>query len=159
MGIRLTTRDVCEVSGYTKEEFRALLSALGTAKGRARRPRNTREYSRQDLLVAATIHDLEVRYGMRRAAIAEIYELLRTALSGPRALNRKARLHVTLSPLAVVYVDQTADIWDGIVADLQPVFERVDAHFGTFGETSPAQGDLRLQPSLVRGRAKSATGK
>lgn len=159
MARKLTTRDVCEVSGYSKEELRALSAAIGLHKNQNVQPRVAREYTRQDLLVIAVIRELETSYGIRRTAISEIYKSLRTALSGPKPINRKARLFLTVIPPTVTYVNAIADVSGGILLGLQKVFDRVDAHFGAYVESAPAQGDLKLSPTVIRQGSKNAGGR
>lgn len=158
MARKLTTRDVCEVSGYSKEEFRALSDAIGLHKHQHVQPRVAREYTRHDLIVITVIRELETTFGMRRSAISEIYKPLRTALSGPKPINRKARVLVTVSPPTVTYLDAVADVSDGILFGLQTVFDRVDAHFGAYVESAPAQEDLKLSPTVIRHRNKNTGG-
>lgn len=156
MGRKITNRDVCEVSGYNKDELRGVCDTFGIHRDQQVAPRVAREYSRQQLLLITVIRHLETVYGMRRNAIESVFLPLTVALSRPRKVNRKARLLVRLFPPSVSYVDSVTESTDGILVGLQPVFDRVDAHFAPYSEVRPTQTDLALNPSLVRSRGKSS---
>ena len=155
---KLTAQDVREVSGYSREEFRALRSVVGFHGVQPVQARVAEEFTRQDLLVVAVIRELEVSYGMSRSAVAQIYELLRAALKGPKPVDRDARLLITIKPPLVEYLDKRTEIAEGLVIPLQEVFDRVDGHLGAHLESRPAQRDLKLSSSVAKQRKTSRLG-
>lgn len=155
MARKLTARDVRDVTGYTREELRALRDAINFHGSQRLQPRVAQEFTRQDLIVLGVIHALESKCGMRRSAISELLRQLRTALSGPRSLSRNAWLVVSLSPAVVTYMDSPEEIHEGIAIRLQTVFDRVDSHLGIHDADAHGQTNLRLSPTIVKQRKTS----
>jgi hypothetical protein len=151
MARKLTARDVCAASGYSRAELRALLAKIGFWRGRPAQARIANEYIPPDLIVIATIRELEVRCGMSRRAITAIYKQLRSTLSTPRSVNRNARILVAASPPAVTYVNEAVNASEGTSLSLQRVFARVEGHLGT-SALSLGQSNLKLGPTVVRQR-------
>lgn len=149
MALKLQHKDACIVTRYTRDELHAVLAAIQFERAEPTRERVPQQYSRLDLIVLAAISDLDKKFGLRRKVLAAIYGPLRAALSVPRLPNRAARLLITVTPPAVVYMDEKGAVEQGIVAPLEDVFLRVDGHLGAYG---PVQGPLGLKPALVRGR-------
>ncbi len=158
MARKLTAIDVVQITGYSREELRALRAAIGFHRSTTLRPRIAQEFTRQDLIVISVIRELETTYGMKRAAIAGIYKLLRTALSGPKPINPKARLLITAIPPVVTYLNEPVDVSEGTLVGLQRVFDRVDTHFGAYMDYAGGQRDLKLSPTVMRQRKSSKTG-
>jgi hypothetical protein len=155
---KITTTDVCEVTGYSRHQLRGLLAELPVYSSQKTVARVAREFTHADLVTLAVVHTLETRYSARREAVASISTLLRKTLTGPKAVNRDARLLVSFDPPAVSYLTGDASPQDGIHISLGPIFQRVDTYMGhghPYGEK--AQTEFRLGPTLVStSRKKSA---
>lgn len=144
MGRRLTAADVCAVTGYSRDELHALLRVLEPYCTDKPSPRVAREFTPRDLVVLGVTQVLEERYGLRRTAVAELGLQLQSALSGPRGLNRDARLSVSLRPLQVEYLGAGAMAIEGLVIALGPIIEKVDDYL-----SFEPQMSLRFGPSLI----------
>jgi hypothetical protein len=151
---RLTAADVCEVTGYNRDQLRSLLKELpdwSAAPGE----RKAREYLAHDLIVLSVVHTLDVVIGIRRRSIGSVFPQLRKALSGPKPMAASARLLITFVPLRVDYFDGKAAIPEGVVVSLQSIFDRVDRYLGSAQVASvDTQAHLRLGPGLVRMRRR-----
>lgn len=158
MARKLTAKDAREVTGYSREELRALLTRIDFHGGHPVQARVALEFTPGDLIVLAAVRELELTCGMSRASVARILKPLKTALSRPRPVNRHARLVVTLAPVAVTYVDASSVVGEGVVVALRRVFDRVDAHLGVYTASARAQGDLKFAPGVVRQRKLSRSG-
>lgn len=147
MGRRLTAADVCAVTGYSRDELHALLRVLEPYSSDRPSPRVAREFTPRDLVVLGVTQVLEDRYGMRRAAVAELGLQLQSALAGPKAANREARLAVTVRPPRVNYLEAGVLTSEGLVIALAPLFEKVDDYL-----TFEPQLSLQFGPGLVARR-------
>lgn len=141
---RLTVSDVCEVTGYTRDELHATLKVLWPYNEAPAAPRVAREFTARDLVVLSVTQVLEQRFGLRRSALARIGEPLRTALSGPKEVSKKARLVISIEPPSVEYVNLSITEREGLVVALGPIFEKVDGYL-----TFDGQGLLPLAPDVV----------
>lgn len=158
MARKLTAADVREVSGYSRNELRAVLDELPHYRKRGGQARVAREFTRHDLIVLSVIYVLETQYGIRRSAIAQIFMPLRTALSGPKRLNREARLLISIVPPVVSYVETTTKCLEGILVSLEVVFDRVDGYLGSHLDgVTDLQGDLKLGPAVISSRKRNRT--
>lgn len=154
---KLTAADVREVTGYTRDQLRALLNELPVWSEEASSARVAREYTAHDLIVLSVIYLLDIRVGIRRKQIALMLSHLRRALSGPRNIDRNARLAISFDPRHVAYVGSGSDIQEGVVISLGPVFDRVDQYLGAAHTiTASAQPRLQIGPALVRSRRRRA---
>lgn len=154
---KLTAADVREVSGYSRNELRAVLDDLPDYAVTSGQARVAREFDRLDLIVLTVIHDLETRHGMRRNAIAGVSRQLRKALSGPKRINREARLLVSVVPPAVNYIEANLRIQSGIVVPLADVFERVDGYLGAHLGGASDQRNLEMRPTVIANRRARGT--
>jgi hypothetical protein len=152
---KLTAADICEVSGYNRDQLRSLLKELPkwTSAPGARR---ARAYTPQDLIVLNVVHTLDRVIGMRRKAIASVFPLLRQALSGPKPIAAQARLSITFTPRQRVdFLDAGICVQEGVVIFLQPLLDRVDQYLGVTALKDPiVQPDLRLGPGVMRSRRR-----
>ena len=98
-------------------------------------------------MVLGVTQVLEQRYGMRRTAVAELGSQLQESPSGPRLVNRRARLAVTVDPAVVEYLNESAAITEGLVVAFGPLFEKVDQYL-----SFDAQLSLQFGPALVAHR-------
>lgn len=140
---KITAVDVCEVTGYSRNQLRWLLNELPPYSHKKPSPRVAREFTAQDLSILSVIFVLENTYGMRVNAIALVAELISDILSGPKEVSNGARLLICLTPPNVTYIDTTLNSSDGIFVSLDSIFSKVD------GYLKPAlkkQGNLNFGP-------------
>jgi len=154
---KLTAADVCEVTGYNRDQLRGLIKELPKWSA-APAERMARVYTAHDLIVLCVVHTLETLMGMRRKAIALVFEQMQDALSGPKPIARNARLVLSFSPLSVEYFDSKTHVSEGVVVSLQPILDRVDQYLSA-GKifASDSQANLQLGPGLVRTRRRRGT--
>lgn len=145
----LTSADVCEVTGYRRDELHAILRCLWPYCDEQLSPRVAREFQAKDLLALCVTRVLEHDCGLRRAAVATLGKALQRALSGPRKISPTARLVVTVEPLEVLYVAQGSTDRQGVVVALGPLFEKVDGYL-----TADVYPSLRLETAISSGSTK-----
>lgn len=155
---KLTAADVCEVTGYNRDQLRGVLKELPMLSAPPAE-RMARAFTAQDLIVLSVVHGLDVVVGMRRKAIAALFAKLQSALSGPKKVAANARLVITFAPYRVEYIDGDSAVEEGVVVSLDPIFSRVDGYLGA-GRVLPSdsQTSLRLGPGLVRTRRRREPG-
>lgn len=157
---RLTAHDVCEVTGYTRDQLTGLLKVLPPYSEQACHARVAREFNARDLHVLAVVFVLEKRMGIQRGHLVQIGERLHQSLSGPRSVNRAARLFVSISPAAVEYVDGGSVDGEGVLLMLGPVFEKVERYLDwnatnlDTSHDSPQQPLRGLGPGLIAERKR-----
>lgn len=145
----LTSADVCEVAGYSRDELHAILRCLWPYCEVQLAPRVAREFQPKDLLTLSVTRVLEHDFGMRRTAVATLGEALQQALSGPRKINPNARLVVTAEPPEVLYVAQGSTDRQGVVVALGPLFNKVDSYL-----SADVYPSLRLETAVSSGSTK-----
>lgn len=150
---KLTASDVCEVTGYGRDQFKALLKEMKTLPA-APGQRVAREFSAHDLIVLSVVHVLDVRIGIRRKNIALLLPQLRDVLFRPRAVDRSAYVAISFDPLQVEYISGKAVLRESVLVSLQPIFDRVDQYLGAVQPRNMAQESLRLGAGLVRSRKR-----
>lgn len=146
---QLTTTDVCKVTGYTRDELHATLKVLWPYSESQLSPRVAREFTAQDLIVLSVTQILERKLGVRRAALAQLGQPLRAALSGPKEVSKKARLVLSIDPPVVEYVNLSITEREGLVVALGPVFDKVDGYL-----TFDGQGLLPLAANIASPRVE-----
>lgn len=149
MSRKLTTSDVCNVTGYTRDELHAVLKCLWPYCAAKSSPRVARDFNARDLLTLSVTQTLERQFGMRRTALGLLGRQLQSALSGPKKVNRTARLVVTVEPPEVLYVNQASTDRQGVVVALGPLFDKVDSYLSFDTDL-----DLQLGPGLVASASK-----
>lgn len=147
----LTTADVVEVTGYTRDELHAILRCLWPYCEAVPNPRVARVFEPRDLLVLCVTRVLEHDLGLRRVSVASLGRALHQALSGPRKINPNARLVVTVEPPQVLYVAQASTDRQGVVVALGPLFEKVDSYLSV--DPYPS---LRLELAVGHGKRRQA---
>lgn len=152
MARKLTAVDVCEVTGYSRHQLQALLCDLSPYAERGTLPRVAREFRAHDLHVFCVVHALEERLGMKRSHVILIGQQVHKALSGPRKVNPKARLLISLYPPLVTYLEAASVEGEGLLVSLGPVFETVDCYLSC--DDLESQTSLHLGPDLVVNRRK-----
>ena len=139
---RLTAADVCAVTGYSRDELHALLRVLAPYSLQRPTARVAREFAALDLVVLSVTQILEDRYGLRRAAVAQLGSQLQQALGGPRLAAEHACLFVSVNPAQVELREDAAG--PGLNILLAPIFDKVDAYL-----SYDPQLPLQFGPALV----------
>jgi hypothetical protein len=121
----LKMADACSISGYTRDQMRALLRDLpsftvdqGTGRSRV--------FTRVELLAIAVISFMEQRYGIKRAAIGTVVERLLETLQVPREIDPHACLVIVTGEASVSYIRLNEVVAEGLVVPLAPIFDRLD---------------------------------
>lgn len=146
---KITVVDVCAVTGYGRDQLQALLKELQPYNEYAIKPRIAREFTPHDVISLCVVHELEIRYGVKRKMIGKISEMLRRALSGPKTIASNARLCISFNPPSSVYVADMELKRDGIYISLKEIFERADLYLSYGGSIFRVeQSEVKL-PSLA----------
>jgi hypothetical protein len=148
---KITMADVCEVTGYTRDQVRGMLRDLPPFLDCLSEGRN-RTFSKAELLTICVIAQMETRYGIKRVAIGKIVHQLVASLSGPRSVDLRARLNIIPEASLVSFLSEEAVVAEGVIVPLGPIFQRVDHYLGAYSE-SGRQGDLLLGLGIVRVQA------
>lgn len=148
MDIRtLKMADACAISGYTRDQVRALLRDLPSFTIDDGSGRN-RTFTRVELLVIAIISCMEQRYGIRRAAIGIILKQLIETLQIPREIDPLACLVVVVGENLVLYSRLSETLTEGVVIPLAPIFDQLDTYLGV--KTHHKQMEISFGPSALR---------
>lgn len=153
MARRLTSSDVCNVTGYTRYQLKALLKQLG-ASFSAQSERVAREFTPQEMILLGVVWALDIRIGIRRKQIGQMLAKLRKALFVPRDVDPSPALAISFDPLHIEYVTGKISIREGMVISLGPIIDRVDTYLGVAKGRNMAQETLRLPPGAVRARRR-----
>lgn len=152
---KLTATDVCEVTGYNRDQLKGLLKKLPQFAKSEISLGVVREFTPQEMVVLRIIFILENRIGINRTNTASIAGHLSMALSGPKELDKNAHLFISFDPVSVQYGTKGLPKNDGVVLSLGSVFERVDRYL--IPDVSFRQTGLSLGPVLVTNKStKSA---
>jgi hypothetical protein len=141
---KITVADACEITGYTRNQMRALLRDLPPFLGQEVAPRSARILSRHELLVICVIAEMENRFGIRRSAVGCLLQKLVSALQVPRPAGTAARLEILFEPPSVRYLGAGEPAAEGTLVPLTPIFQRINQYLS--GDT-----DLGLQAELPLG--------
>lgn len=143
----LKMADACSVSGYTRDQMRALLRDLPsfTADQGAGR---SRVFTRVELLAITVISFMEQRYGVKRAAIGSILDQLMETLQVPREVDPFACLVIVTGEPSVSYTRLSEIVSEGLLIPLEPIFSRLDIYLGVRAPQS--QMEINLGPSALR---------
>lgn len=143
----LKMADACSISGYTKDQMRALLRDLPpftVDQGEGR----SRVFTRVELLAIAIISYMEQRYGIKRAAVGAVLGQLLETLRTPRKLDSLACLVIVTSEGSVSYSRLNSAVDEGLVIPLTPIFDRLDTYLGV--RTPSNQLEINLSPTTLR---------
>jgi len=146
---QLTMTDLCRVTGYTRDQVRGLLD-VALPERSSKGPRVAREFRPQELILVAAMTELETRFGIKRSHVAVVAKRLAQVLSGPKSLNREARLLIAFDPPKVTYAAELIPTVDGVVMSLGLIFDRVDRYVSAAAAGSTRQQPLRLGPTMLR---------
>jgi hypothetical protein len=143
----ITIGNLCELSGYSRDQIRGLLSELPQYAKRKGEPRVANVYSSHDMLVVMICCRLESQYGLKRTAVAMLSQTIAQTLAVPRLAAKGARLVLRLDPPTAKYVERVDDLLDGLVVALDPIFTSIDAYLATFPvHSSMYQRELTFAP-------------
>lgn len=144
---QITAADLAALTGYSRDQLRGLLAELPLFTQRKGEARVANIYSSHDMLVVSICCRLETQYGLKRAAVAALSEVIAPCLAVPRPLAQGARLVLDLQPPAAHYVERVHDLADGLVVALAPIFATIDAYLASsFVSSSMAQWNLKFPP-------------
>jgi hypothetical protein len=141
----ITIGDLCELTGYSRDQMRGLLAELPPFASRPGAARVARVYSNHDVLVIVLLCRLETVYALKRGAVAALCEPIANALATPRAVSTSAKLLVRTETTQCEYCDELRSVEDGMVVPLEPVFAVIDSY-------------LVPEPLIQREVGLSATG-
>ncbi len=141
--------DACEVTGYTRNQLRAMLRDLPAFACEDSVEKSARIFTRNELLAICVIARMETKHGVRRAAISDVASKIKESLQGPRPVNPNAWLKVSFEPPVVTYVDGNVALEEGNLIPLGPIFDQVDRYLGAYSY-SGVQSELPLGPVILR---------
>lgn len=120
--------DLCEITGYSRDQMRGLLAELPRFARRRAEARVARVYSNLDALLIVLLCRLETVYGLKRSVVSTLCEAIAATFSAPRAVSSRACLIVNVRDATCVYVDKSPVVEDGLVVALGPIFMAIDAY-------------------------------
>lgn len=124
----ITIGDLCELTGYSRDQMRGLLAELPAFASRPGAARVARVYSNHDVLVIVLLCRLETVYALKRGAVGALCEPIANALATPRAVSTSAKLLVRTETAQCEYCDELQSVEDGMVVPLKPVFSAIDSY-------------------------------
>jgi hypothetical protein len=138
--------DACAISGYTRDQMRALLRDLPSFCVDQVSGRN-RTFTRVELLTIAIIAFMEQRYGVKRKAIGMILDDLINTIQSPREIDPQACLIIITGDQSVSYSRLNETVEEGLVVPLAPIFERLDTYLGA--KSTEHQMEINFGPSAL----------
>jgi hypothetical protein len=133
--------DLCELTGYSRDQMRGLLAELPRFACRRAEARVARVYSSHDVVLVVLLCRLETIYGLKRSVVSALCESIAATLAGPREASKQACLIVRVHDATCEYVDAAPLIDDGLVVALDPIFLAIDTYLLP---TPLVQRDMRL---------------
>lgn len=124
----ITIGDLCELTGYSRDQMRGLLAELPRFARRRAAARVARVYSNHDVLIVALLCRLETVYWLKRSAVTALCEPIATTLATPREVSNRARLVVHIDDGRCEYVEGEPSVEDGLVVALAPIFLAIDSY-------------------------------
>src|ERR1043166_1752910 len=152
---RLTANDLCNVSEYSRHQMRGLLAALPGFADKAVEAKVAAEFSAHDLLVVTLCCRLEQHFGLKRVTVASLASELARSLSGPRPVASDARLVLGFAPPSARYMETSANVDEGLVVPLAPVFSQVDSYLQPGRFSGSAQRELGLSTGIRQGQRRT----
>ena len=107
----ITISDLCELTGYSRDQMRGLLAELPRFARRHAEARVARVYSNQDVMLVVVLCRLETVYGLRRSIVSALCESIAASLTAPRKVSKQACLILRAHDATCEYVD-TAPLID-----------------------------------------------
>ena len=125
---RITISDLCELTGYSRDQMRGLLAELPRFVCRHAEARVARVYSNYDVMLVVLLCRLEAVYGLKRSVVSSLCEPIAATLAAPREVSKQACLVVRVHNSTCEYVDTAPRIDDGLVVALSPIFMAIDSY-------------------------------
>lgn len=147
---KISVSDVCELTGYTRNQLRGLLRDMPSFVCHEPLPRSGRTFTRGELVVLCVITEMEATYGMRRASIGTVLQPLLSAIQTPRSPGRKSVLNVVMVSQTVLHLDSPNFATEGLIVPLEPIYERIEKYLGAHPDSD--QIELALGPVMVAHR-------
>lgn len=123
----ITITDLCELSGYSRDQMRGFLDELPRFASRPTEARVARIFSNQDVLVVVVLCHLEKMHGLKRSVISSLCDLIATTLLAPRKVSKEAWLTIQTNG-ECEYWDVMPQINEGFVIALSPLFFAIDSY-------------------------------
>lgn len=142
----ITISDLCELTGYSRDQMRGLLAELPRFAQRRTEARVAREYSNHDVVLVAVLCRLEMVYGLKRSVVSTLCEAIAATLMAPRKVSKEACLILRVHDATCEYVETAPQIDDGLVVALAPVFLAIDSYLLP---TPLAQRDVGLSAAVT----------
>lgn len=149
---KITTADICEVTGYNRDQLRGLLQKLPIYADHLGSPRVAREFTRHDLVVLSIAVRLQMKHGLQRSAVAAVVDQIHEELRGPRSANPSPLLIISFDPPSATYLTDRSIEKEGTVVALEPVFRQVDDYLDGGPIENNLQSSLPFGPSIVSQR-------
>lgn len=151
---KLTVVDLCNVSGYSRDQIQAVLRLLPPYCDVPSAERVARLFSPQDLIVISVAYQLEVKCAFRRRDFNKIGVELHSQLNGPRPVTSSPVLVVSVEPATVTYHTAMSQDIEGIVIRLRPIFNTVDSYLTGAISNIGSQGGFDFDPTLLPSEVK-----
>jgi len=152
----VTIGDLCELTGYSRDQMRGLLAELPRFANRPSAARVAQEYSNHDVMVVVLLCRLETLYGLKRGSVAALCEAVAQTIAMPRVVSKRARLLVDLATAQCDYCEDVPKVADGLVVPLEPVFSAIDAYLMPEPLIQREVGLTAVPSSRATQRAKAA---
>lgn len=124
----ITISDLCELTGYSRDQMRGLLAELPRFARRRAEARVARVYSNHDVMLVVLLCRLETVYGLKRSVVSALSEPIAATLTAPREVSKQACLILRVHDATCEYVDASPLIDDGLVVALGPIFLAIDSY-------------------------------
>ena len=124
----ITISDLCELTGYSRDQMRGLLAELPRFARRRAEARVARVYSNHDVMLLVVLCRLETVSGLKRSVVSALCEPVAATLTAPRKVSKHACLILRVHDAACEYADAAPLIEDGLVVALGPIFLAIDSY-------------------------------
>lgn len=120
--------DLCELTGYSRDQMRGLLAELPRFARRRVEARVARVYSNYDVALVVLLCRLETTYGLKRSVVSALCEPIAATMAGMSEVGKQACLILRVHDATCEYVDAAPLINDGLVVALDPIFLAIDTY-------------------------------
>lgn len=125
---QITISDLCELTGYSRDQMRGMLAALPRFARRYAEARVASVYSNHDVVLVVLLCRLETVYGLKRSAVAALCEPIAATLAAPRKVSKDACLVLRVQNATCEYIDTAPLINDGLIVALGSIFLSIDSY-------------------------------
>lgn len=125
---RITISDLCELTGYSRDQLRGLLAQLPRFADRHGEARVARVYSSTDVVLVVLLCRLETAYGLKRSVVSALCEPIAIALTIASKECKHASLVMHIQDATCEYADTPPLIGDGLVVALPPIFMAIESY-------------------------------